>query len=262
MVLRTETPAVVPLPRVAEGPPPVVPAREAPALPAAADVAIGLGVEGFRLGVRSVRAGARLLDPVTRRLLRPSPLPERWWPATLAERLAGQGQEDRAQVVEALTRAFDALVPKVLDAVLDDVDLTALVLHRVDLDAIAGGLDLDAAVARVDLDRIVDRIPIDHVLARIDIDEVAAQVDVDAVLDRVDLIGLAGYIIDGVDLPEIIRESTGSMASEGLRGVRMQSIDADERVNRLVDRVLLRRHARRTEAPGRLSPAYEDGDAT
>jgi hypothetical protein len=257
---RTATTTVIPLPRVEE-PASGVPGGEHD-LPVAVDLAFGLGVEGARVGLRALRAGVRVVQPAARMALRPAVLPERYWPQTLLLRLADRGHDDREQVVDAVTRAFDALVPKVLDAVLDEVDLTALVLRRVDLDAIADGLDLDAAVARVDLDRIVDRIPIDHVLARIDVDEVAAELDVDAVLDRVDLIGMARYIIDGVDLPEIIRESTGSMASEGLRGVRMQSIDADERVSRLVDRVLLRRHGRRTDAPGRLAPAYEDGDAT
>jgi hypothetical protein len=63
-----------------------------------------------------------------------------------------------------------------------------------------------------------------------------------------DLIALANEIIDGVDLPEIIRESTGSMASETVQGVRMQSIGADQAVSRAVDRLLLR-HARNNGRP-------------
>lgn len=128
-------------------------------------------------------------------------------------------------------RALDVLVPAVVGSVLDRVDLTRVVVERVDLDEVARHLDLDAAARRLDLDAA------------------AARIDVDAILDRIDLIGLAGYVIDGVDLAEIIRESTGSMASEGVREVRMQTIDADERFNRLIDRMLLRRHGRRTEGP-------------
>ncbi|MGB8650621.1 MAG: hypothetical protein WCD35_08155 [Mycobacteriales bacterium] len=184
---------------------------------------------------------------------------ERYWPESVLRRVAGLGERQRFTTTQALLPLARALVPRVLDAVLDEVDLTQLVADRVDLDVLAGRIDLDTAVARVDVDavvarvdlgRIIDRLPIDQVLARIDLDEVAATLDVDAIVDRVDLIGLARYVIDGVDLPEIIRESTGSMASEGLRGVRMQTIDADERINRLVDRVLLRRQGRRTGVTG------------
>jgi hypothetical protein len=40
------------------------------------------------------------------------------------------------------------------------------------------------------------------------------------------------------------------MASDTVRGVRMQGINADEAVGRAVDRLLLRRGRRATEAPG------------
>ena len=67
-----------------------------------------------------------------------------------------------------------------------------------------------------------------------------SRVDVYAIVSRLD-----------VDrLPEIIRESTGSMASDVVRDVRMQSIDADVAIARLIDRILRRRRARRTDAPG------------
>ena len=62
----------------------------------------------------------------------------------------------------------------------------------------------------------------------------------DTALAQVDLVGLANEVIDGVDLPEIIRESTGSMASETVKGVRMQGIEADQVVGRAMDRLLLR----------------------
>ena len=57
--------------------------------------------------------------------------------------------------------------------------------------------------------------------------------------------------MNGIDLPEIIRESTGSMASEVVRDVRMQSIDADVAIARIVDRLIRRRRERRTEISGK-----------
>jgi hypothetical protein len=116
--------------------------------------------------------------------------------------------------------------------VLDRVDLTAVVLERVDLDAV-----LDAVLDRIDLTAVV--------LERVDLDAL-----VQAVLARIDLVALAEEVIDAVDLPEIIRESTGSMASETVRGARMQGIAADEAVGRAVDRLLLRRGRRTTHAEG------------
>jgi len=164
-------------------------------------------------------------------------------------------------------RLLDALVPVVLDEVLRRADLTALVLTYVDLDGVVGAVDLDAAVARVDLDAVAQRLDIDAVAGRLDLNAVAGRLDLDEVLDRLDLTelvlqrvdldllvrevlnhldrtmvtALATEVIDAVNLPEIIRESTGSMASETVMGARMQGIAAAETVARIRDRLLLRR---------------------
>jgi hypothetical protein len=100
-------------------------------------------------------------------------------------------------------------------------------LEKVDVNAIARRLDIEAVLDRMDLTSTV--------LRRVDLVKV-----VDAVLDQMDLIALANEIIEGVDLPEIIRDSTGTMASETVNGVRMQGIGADQAVGRAVDRLLLR----------------------
>ena len=48
-------------------------------------------------------------------------------------------------------------------------------------------------------------------------------------------------MIAAVDLPEIIRQSSGSLALETVRSVRMQSIEADRAVERVISRLLPRR---------------------
>ncbi len=136
-----------------------------------------------------------------------------------------------------------------LDAIASQLDIDALV-SRVDVDAIVSQLDVDAIVSRVDLDDIAKRIDLDAIVERIDIDAIVSRVDVDAIVRRLDLVGLAEEVVNGIDLPEIIRESTGSMASDVVRDVRMQSIDADVAIARLIDRILRRHRARRTDAPG------------
>jgi hypothetical protein len=144
---------------------------------------------------------------------------------------------------------LDAAVGLVnLDAIIDRVDLDRAV-RRVDLDAIVDSVDLDRAVRRVDLDAIVDSVDLDRAIRRVDIDAVIATADINAVLDRLDLVGMAADIVAALDLPDIIRDSSGSLATSMVRDARVQSMAADEAVSRIVDRLLLRRHRSRTPLP-------------
>ena len=159
-----------------------------------------------------------------------------------------------------LSQLLDVAVPVVLDAVLRRVDLTGTVRRHVDLDALVSGVDLDAAAARLDVDAVAGRLDVDAVAARLDVEAVVdrldltrivrervdldglvAGVDVDAVAARLDMVGLAEDVIAAIDLPEIIRESSASVASDTVRGARMQGISADEAVGRAVDRLRHRR---------------------
>jgi hypothetical protein len=62
----------------------------------------------------------------------------------------------------------------------------------------------------------------------------------DLINEHVDLVVIANRIVDGVDLPSIIRDSTGSMRSEAVTGVRMQGMRADDAVTGIVDKVFRR----------------------
>jgi hypothetical protein len=73
------------------------------------------------------------------------------------------------------------------------------------------------------------------------VDEVLRRVDLDAVIARLDLAKLAEEVIASVDLPEIIRESTGAVSSETVREVRMRGISGDEAIGRAMERLLPRR---------------------
>ncbi len=72
-------------------------------------------------------------------------------------------------------------------------------------------------------------------------DEVLRRVDLDAVIARLDMAKLAEDVIASVDLPEIIRESTGAVSSETVREVRMRGISGDEAVGRAMERLRPRR---------------------
>ena len=264
-------------------------------VPAAVDAALGAAALATSAAVSLTRLLARAAAPVRRLVMHPPVLDERLHPARVVEALAGRGHLARTSAGADLNRIIAAVVPPVVDEVLDSLDLTALVRERVnidalastidiaaiidrmdidailrqvdidgivrqldidaivskvDIDAIARQLDIDAIVSEVDIDAIAKRIDVAAIVERIDIDTIVNRVDVDAIVRRLDLVGLAEEVVNGIDLPEIIRQSTGAMASDVVRDARMESIDADVAIARLVDRVIRRRRARRTDAPG------------
>jgi hypothetical protein len=143
---------------------------------------------------------------------------------------------------------LDAVVRRIdVDAIAAGLDVDAVV-GRVDLDTILRRVDVDGVVARVDLDAIVRRIDVDGVAAGLDVDAVVARVDFDAALAHIDLVRIAREVIDALDLPEIIRQSTGTLTSDTVRSVRSEAMHADDIVTGVVDR-LLRRSRGRTATP-------------
>ena len=258
--------------------------------PFAVDALLGAAALAMGAAVLATRHFARAAAPLGRVVLHPPFVDKRLHPARLVEALAHRGSEARTSTRGDLNRVIAAVVPPVVYEVLDNLDLTALVLERVDIDtlvsavdveaivdrvdiaaiveqldidaivsnvdidamvrmvnidaiasqldidalvsrvdvdAIVSQLDVDAIVSRVDLDDIAKRIDLDAIVERIDIDAIVSRVDVDAIVRRLDLVGLAEEVVNGIDLPEIIRESTGSMASDVVRDVRMQSIPVE-----------------------------------
>jgi hypothetical protein len=172
---------------------------------------------------------------------------------------AAVARVDLDQIVSRID--IDSIVAGVnIDAVIDRVDVDSIV-KRVDLDAAVAQVDLDAAVARVDMEQIISRIDVDSIVATVDLeavvdrldiaavvakvdpDPIVARVNFDAAMAQIDLIGIAQKIVDGIDLPGIIRDSTGSLASEAVHGVRVQGQHADDAVGQLVGRVFRRRAA-------------------
>jgi len=176
------------------------------------DLTIGVAATGIDGIARGVRGASRVAAPSVRAAMGAAQAVADRIPSDRADQLRDSGRILRITTEIVLTDRVKALIPILVNAVLDQIDLTELV------------------ITRVDLDRVV------------------LHVDVDAVAARLDLIGLAEYVVDGIDLPKIVRDSTGSVASEGVRGVRMQSVEADEALAHFVDRIL-RRHSRSIGAP-------------
>jgi hypothetical protein len=195
-----------------------------------AGASLGLGIESVRFAARSVTALANSVGPLLSFATAAPSLRERTAPvARRIDRFNEVWVEARPEH-EAAAAAFVAdLMPRLVDGVVEQLDLTALVAER---------LDLDAVVERVDLDAVVERI---------DVDEIVRRVDLDAAVGRVDLLGITDRLMGEVDLPELIRESTGAVTSETVRNVRMLSAEVDRRLAEIVDRVLLRRREREAD---------------
>ena len=127
--------------------------------------------------------------------------------------------------------ALDRLVPTLVDAIVSRVNITELVISRVDLRAV-----VESALDQLDLTEIV--------VQRVDVDRIVAQANVEDVIDRVPMIQIADYIIEEIDLPQIIRESTGGIAMDAFTSTRLSAARTDDFVSRLVDALLLRRKGR------------------
>jgi hypothetical protein len=203
--------------------------RENHAALATLDLAIGSAAAGLGRPLRWAAGVHRAAAPVRARALRAARTAARRLPLPDADQLRAEGGALRESGRATVASLVQELAPRLVEAVLDQLDLTDLVTRRVDIDAIIRHVDIDAIIQHVDIDAVV------------------ARVDLDAAVTRVDLIGVAEDIVDGIDLPKIIRDSTGSMASEGIREARLHSVEADEAVSHFVDRVLLRRRPRRTD---------------
>jgi hypothetical protein len=225
-------------------------------LPLLVGAALGLTVEAARLGIRAMGAmtaaaepflsAGSLFVPGLDALDRRSARLNRVW---LIERSRNE---------ETATAFAYALMPELVSTMLDQLDLTELVRERVDLDRIVQDVDIDAIAARIDLDPILERVDVDAIAAALDVDEVVARVDLDRVVDRVDvqavasrvdvealvsrmdLGAIASRVLDELDIPAIVRGSTGAMATETVDGIRLQGMNADRLVARLVNRTLRR----------------------
>ena len=255
------------------------------------DAALGLAVSAVAASREAVGRGRFVLRPVSAVARAPFRLGRRLIGDRRTGELKARGRSERQHAVAALSQLVDQLTPRLADAVLARVDATDLVLRYVDLDRIIQNVQVDAIIARADLQAVIDRVDVDAIIARadlqaaidrvdvdaimaradlqavldrVDVDQVVSRADLDAVIARIDLIRLAEYVVEGIDLPGIIRSSTGSMASEGLLEVRRQGIRADERVAHAVDRLLRRSDrtpasALEADTTSSTSPAASDG---
>jgi hypothetical protein len=251
------------------------PGRPASGVPLVAGAAIGVALEGARWGARAATTVYRSAGLFFSLMTSPGFVQEPLRQA--GDRLGAldaRWREHRPPDEEAAASFLRLLVPQVVDAALDQIDLNELVgerieldrvIDRLDLDRVIGRLDIDAIVARIDIDRIIERIdvraivervPVDEIVSRLDLDSIVASVDLDQVVRRVDvqavadsldlqalvrrldLTAIAQEVIQEIDLTQIIQDAMGSMTTETVGGIRVQSMNADRAISRLRERIL------------------------
>lgn len=210
-----------------------------------------IAVGAAALGVRAVTASAGLAARVARGALRLpviGPVGHR-----AADRLAAEGGYVIDEILPVAIDRGKRIIVAVISVIVAELDLTTLVREHADLNAIAADLDIEAILDRVDLnaviaervnlDAAVGLVDLDAVAGGIDIDAITARIDIDAILGRVDLIGLAEEVIDGVDLTDIIRDASTSVTADVMTDVRGTSERADDAVANTINRILRRRVA-------------------
>ncbi len=237
----------------------------------AADLALGAALTAAPHAKR-IATVAAIPAVITWRLVRKPPLvPERHALATIVHNLEDRGRGARLQqtavVLDGSIQLFDALVPILVTATVDRLDIPELVRKTVTKDTV------DALISQVDVAEVVGQVLtpelISATLAQIDpvalteehLDPVMieklialalppvmtaalANVDLTAivqenvdlmaltndVVERLDLAGITNDVIDEIDLPGIIRESTSGVATEVVRGTRASAASADEAI--------------------------------
>lgn len=155
---------------------------------------------------------------------------------------AEAGTVTRALAVPSRAAAdvASAVAASLVPAIVARIDVDAL-LAKVDVDALLAGVDVEALVQRVDIDRLLDDIEPNRLLERVDVDVLVRRVDVGAV---------AREALDGIDLGEVIQESTAGIGADTLEAIRVQAMHVDDLIARTVDRVLRRRRQRDTKLGG------------
>ena len=211
--------------------------------------ALGFTIEAVRTGLSLAALGLRTAGPPTTFVI------DTFFdaPKRASQDMVGRWnetwREDRPEARAAASAVAVETTRQAVDLILDQLDLTQIVLDHVDLDRIISSVDMDAVIGRLDLDSIVQKVDIDKVAEGIDLDAVAERLDVERVVARLDLAKLSLEVIERIDLPEIIRSSTGTVASEGVRVIRMQTFGADRAITGLVSRVFGRRPPEDPELP-------------
>ncbi|MFN8034580.1 MAG: hypothetical protein U0V73_01410 [Acidimicrobiia bacterium] len=107
----------------------------------------------------------------------------------------------------------------------------------------------DAIVARIDLNKILAAIPLERLLEGVDLGALMQRIDIGSIIASMDIGTLLAEVLDAMDLPDVVRQSTSTVGGDAIDAVRSQAIGADALVERVTDRLLLRKRNRASAEP-------------
>ena len=73
---------------------------------------------------------------------------------------------------------------------------------------------IERVVEILPIDAILARIDVDALLRRVDVDGIVSRVDIDGIVARVDLQGIVAEVLAGIEIGDLIHDSTNSIASD------------------------------------------------
>jgi hypothetical protein len=200
-------------------------------VPVLAGATFGVAMQFAQAGGRAAATVGRSLSPWISFLKSPSFVRKRLGGIRqlvndLDDRWRAEQLEDE-RVGSAFVRA---VVPQVVDATLDQLDLTELILSRVDIDRVVGAVDFERVVSRIDLDAIVARVDVDAIVSQVDLDAVVERLDLASVIDRVD----PQTIVAKIDVDRIVeRVDVGRIVDRVDLDAVAARIDVEAIVHRL-----------------------------
>ncbi len=151
------------------------------------DTTIGVSSVAAGAVTASTRRGVAIANPLFALVTRPSALLGQQHRATWLDGLAERGAAERAAGRDRLTGYVDRVMPTLVASVLHRMRLTETLTQSIDVNAIASEVDYDAVVEMLDLTAIVcERIDLDlitaEILKRMDLTGMILQI-----LDQIDL---------------------------------------------------------------------------
>ncbi|MEZ0284908.1 MAG: hypothetical protein ACAH79_06700 [Thermoleophilia bacterium] len=101
-----------------------------------------------------------------------------------------------------------------------------------------------AVVEHIDVNALLAEVDVNALLAEVDVNALLAEVDVNELVGQIDVAAVAREALEGIDIGDIIQESTAGLAIDTMEAVRVQAMNADDLLARIVDRLLGRRGPR------------------
>ena len=157
------------------------------------------------------------------------------------DRLRAAGQ----RVIDPAESLAQRVAERVVDLLVHALDVNALA-QLVDLNALLDQVDVDKLLTRVNVNALLAQVDVNVLLARVDLDAVMRRVDVGTLVDQIDVNDLArrvdmDVLVEETDLGALIARSSGGAATEALDAARSQAVGLDQFVDRWADRLLRRK---------------------